>query len=176
MVFGVKGAAKACLVSEKTIRRRLGELAENGATMDSDSGAWQIPLHALLAVGLTPGKPTPGDPDAPVAAPAPAAAPESVTVPVQQSTHHLVDVLSARAPQQEVAERVQLTQIVTVPMDEWKSLTTAAGELAAARAENVWLREIIMMQKALEPAPAPAPSLPAIPEPRRRWWQFMRSA
>lgn len=54
--FTVASAAVACLVDQKTIRRRLDQLEQHGATK-SDDGQWAIPLSALLAVGLTPGKP-----------------------------------------------------------------------------------------------------------------------
>lgn len=52
----VKAAVESCQVSEKTIRRHLPALAEHGAVRDDD-GAWRIPVEALQAVGLRPGKP-----------------------------------------------------------------------------------------------------------------------
>lgn len=54
--FTVRRAVEACQVSEKTIRRHLPALAEHGASVD-DRGRWTIPWSALMAVGLTPGKP-----------------------------------------------------------------------------------------------------------------------
>lgn len=54
--FTVASAAAACLIDQKTIRRRLDQLEQHGA-MKSDDGQWAIPLSALLAVGLRPGKP-----------------------------------------------------------------------------------------------------------------------
>jgi len=53
----VAEASAACLVAAKTITRRLPALREHGAVKDSN-GQWRIPVEALLAVGLTPGKPT----------------------------------------------------------------------------------------------------------------------
>ena len=44
-------------MAAKTITRRLQALQEHGAVKDSN-GQWRIPVEALLAVGLTPGKPT----------------------------------------------------------------------------------------------------------------------
>ena len=55
-MFTVKAAVESCQVSEKTIRRHLPALAEHGAVRDDD-GAWRIPVEALEAVGLRPGKP-----------------------------------------------------------------------------------------------------------------------
>lgn len=59
-VLSVSEAAKACQVAAKTITRRLPALQEHGASKDSD-GHWRIPIEALLAVGLRPGKPTSPD-------------------------------------------------------------------------------------------------------------------
>lgn len=53
--FTITEAAAACAVSRKTITRKLAELADAGAAKDSD-GIWRIPVEALLAVGLHPGR------------------------------------------------------------------------------------------------------------------------
>lgn len=45
-------AAKACGVSVSTMRRRRDALAELGATRHG--GSWQIPISALIALGLMP--------------------------------------------------------------------------------------------------------------------------
>ncbi len=58
--FTVREAAEACQVSRRTIQRRVIDLGAHGAHM-TDAGAWRIPVEALIAVGLTPGKPTPPD-------------------------------------------------------------------------------------------------------------------
>lgn len=88
----ITDAALACQVSRKTITRKLGDLAEHGAAKDDD-GVWRIPVEALLAAGLHPGRSLPSGgsyaPARPAAAaaaapsaPAPAvAAPEMVTIP-----------------------------------------------------------------------------------------------
>lgn len=55
--FSVTQAAEACLVSRKTIVRRLPQLEEFGAWKDSQ-GQWVIPLSALLAADLRPGRPS----------------------------------------------------------------------------------------------------------------------
>jgi hypothetical protein len=53
--FTITEAATACSVSRKTITRKLAELALHGAAKDDD-GIWRIPVEALLAVGLHPGR------------------------------------------------------------------------------------------------------------------------
>ncbi len=53
--FSITDAALACAVSRKTITRKLPELATHGAAKDDD-GVWQIPVEALLALGLHPGR------------------------------------------------------------------------------------------------------------------------
>lgn len=57
----VTEAAQACQVGRKTIVRRMDRLAEHGATKDTQ-GVWHIPIEALLAVGLKPGRPSTGQP------------------------------------------------------------------------------------------------------------------
>ena len=57
--FTITDAATACSVSRKTITRKLPELAGHGAAKDDD-GVWRIPVEALLAVGLHPGRSLPG--------------------------------------------------------------------------------------------------------------------
>jgi len=47
-VFSLQGAADACQVDPKTIRRRREQLEEHRA-IRNDDGSWAIPLRALLA-------------------------------------------------------------------------------------------------------------------------------
>lgn len=83
--FTITDAAAACSVSRKTITRKLSDLSDHGAAKDDD-GVWRIPVEALLAVGLHPGRSVPEVTSAP-ARPAPPAAPappieaETVTIP-----------------------------------------------------------------------------------------------
>ena len=62
VIFTLQGAADACGVDPKSIRRRRQQLEDHGSQRNED-GSWSIPLGALLAAGLHPGKPSP--PDAP---------------------------------------------------------------------------------------------------------------
>lgn len=53
--LGVEDAARACSVSDETIRRRLRAGRLPGARRDGGAvGAWRIPLADLIADGLTP--------------------------------------------------------------------------------------------------------------------------
>jgi hypothetical protein len=84
--FTITEAATACSVSRKTITRKLPEFAGHGAAKDDD-GVWRIPVEALLAVGLHPGRSLPSPitvgarPVAPPPAPMPPVAQDTVTIP-----------------------------------------------------------------------------------------------
>ncbi len=65
--FTVSQAADLCQVSRKSVTRRMSALQAHGAAKDS-LGQWVIPVEALLAVGLRPGRPsgpTQGEPGPP---------------------------------------------------------------------------------------------------------------
>ncbi len=55
--FTVSQAADLCQVSRKSVTRRMSALQDHGAVKDS-LGQWVIPVEALLAVGLRPGRPS----------------------------------------------------------------------------------------------------------------------
>ncbi len=55
-VFTVSEAAEACQVDRRTVTRKLSLLEASGAWKDA-AGQWRIPISALFAVGLRPGKP-----------------------------------------------------------------------------------------------------------------------
>jgi hypothetical protein len=77
-VLGLAQAAKACGVSESTIRRKRPELLAAGATQDSRG--WRIPVPALIQLGLMDRTTAPDAPDSP-----PVAAQEAVTTPATQT-------------------------------------------------------------------------------------------
>lgn len=52
--LGVEDAARACQVSDETIRRRLRAGRLPGARRDGVVGPWRIPLADLIADGFTP--------------------------------------------------------------------------------------------------------------------------
>lgn len=105
--FTITDAATACSVSRKTITRKLPELAGHGAAKDDD-GVWRIPVEALLAVGLHPGRSLPALPSADarplVAAPAPPRPVVQDTVTIPRDRWDDVRIRLARA-EAEAAER-----------------------------------------------------------------------
>jgi hypothetical protein len=105
--FTITDAATSCSVSRKTITRKLAELAIHGAAKDDD-GVWRIPVEALLAVGLHPGRSLPEAGHAtvrPVApAPVPARPVDAETITIPRDRWDDVRIRLARA-EAEAAER-----------------------------------------------------------------------
>ena len=104
--FTITDAATACSVSRKTITRKLPELAGHGAAKDDD-GVWRIPVEALLAVGLHPGRSLQGAapaPKRPVPSPTPARVVERDTVTVSRDRWDDLRIRLARA-EAEASER-----------------------------------------------------------------------
>ncbi len=151
--FTITDAAAACSVSRKTITRKLPELASHGAAKDDD-GVWRIPVEALLAVGLHPGRSLPTgatSPARPVApTPVPARPTELDTVTIPRDRWDDVRIRLARA-EAEAAERglaladarlalraltagPMATRAVSVPGDDHSPIATADGSpLAPSR-------------------------------------------
>ncbi len=105
--FTITDAATSCSVSRKTITRKLPELAGHGAAKDDD-GVWRIPVEALLAVGLHPGRSLPeGASSAPrqvAPAPLPVRAAEQDTITIPRDRWDDVRIRLARA-EAEASER-----------------------------------------------------------------------
>ena len=105
--FTITDAATACSVSRKTITRKLAELAIHGAAKDDD-GVWRIPVEALLAVGLHPGRSLPEAGHATVrpvaAAPVPVRPVDQDTITIPRDRWDDVRIRLARA-EAEAAER-----------------------------------------------------------------------
>ena len=104
--FTITDAATACSVSRKTITRKLPELASHGAAKDDD-GVWHIPVEALLAVGLHPGrslKSAAPTSKRPVPGPTPSRAGEADTVTVPRDRWDDLRIRLARA-EAEASER-----------------------------------------------------------------------
>lgn len=80
--LSITEAAEVCQVGRKTITRRLDSLAHHGADKDAQ-GVWRIPIEALEAVGLRPGRPTPPEGQTQVNDPAPE---PMVSLPLAQVT------------------------------------------------------------------------------------------
>ena len=133
--FTITDAATACSVSRKTITRKLPELAGHGAAKDDD-GVWRIPVEALLAVGLHPGRSVPG-----VAAAARPAAPAPIAA---RPTDH---------------------DTVTIPRDRWDDVRIRLARAEAEAAERgLALADARLALRALTAGPA-ASSPPAADPP-----------
>lgn len=133
--FTITDAATACSVSRKTITRKLPELAGHGAAKDDD-GVWRIPVEALLAVGLHPGRSLP-----------------QVTAPVRPS---------APAPSH---ARPADPETVTISRDRWDDVRIRLARAEAEASERgLALADARLALRALTAGPLPSPAAPSIPE------------
>ncbi len=124
--FTVREAAEACQVSRRTIQRRIIDLGAHGAHM-TDAGAWRIPVEALIAVGLTPGKPA-----APDGAPGgPRMVVELVTIERAEYDRLRHDLAVART---QATERERTIDALSMAMRQIEAATTAPGPPAATEA------------------------------------------
>jgi hypothetical protein len=141
--FTITEAAAACAVSRKTITRKLVDLAAHGAAKDDD-GIWRIPVEALLALGLHPGRSL---------APAgtPTARPSSSAAPVS----------AARAPESTpvVGRLPEVPDMVSVPRDRWDDLRIRLARAEAEAAERALaLADARLALRALTAGPAAVPA------------------
>jgi hypothetical protein len=124
--FTITDAATSCSVSRKTITRKLAELAIHGAAKDDD-GVWRIPVEALLAVGLHPGRSMPEAGHAAVRPAAPAPVPVR---PVDQDT-------------------------ITIPRDRWDDVRIRLARAEAEASERgLALADARLALRALTAGPA----------------------
>jgi len=153
--FSITEAASLCGVHADTIRRKISALAEHGAEKD-ESGAWTIPVEALLAVGLKPGRPAP--PDSP-AQPSPAVA---ATLPEQ-----VVPVAEVEALRNEVAALKHQLELEQVRRETAERLVDVHRE--ALDESRAWRRILEagpssrIAPSAPEPGTQPTPSSPPAP-------------
>lgn len=149
-VMGLAEAAAACGVSVSTIRRRRGELKELGAA--ETARGWQIPVTALIALGLMERTTPPPSPDT---------HPDALKGELEALRAKLADAERRAAIAEAVAterERVIQTQAMALRMLE-ASKTPADTPPAPVGT----------------PADTPAPPQVATPvspapAPRHRWW------
>ncbi len=131
--FTITDAAAACAVSRKTITRKLPELAGHGAAKDDD-GVWRIPVEALLAVGLRPGR----------------SLPESTPVPARPVV----------APARGAPDVAQDT--ITIARDRWDDLRIRLARAEAEASERALaLADARLALRALTAGPASAAPVPA---------------
>ena len=161
--FTITDAATACGVSRKTITRKLSDLATHGAAKDDD-GVWRIPVEALLAVGLHPGRSLPPS-SGRSAAPSAQASPAPATTRAQPSA----------APVTAAAQRLQAPElshpdVVTVPRDRWDDLRLRLAKAEAEAAERASaLADARLALRALTAVPH-TPSPPAVPATQPVAW------
>jgi hypothetical protein len=137
-MFTITDAASACGVSRKTITRKLADLGEHGAAKDED-GIWRIPVEALLAIGLHPGRSLP----APTAPARTLQAPRASAVPEEASSQPV------EAP----------AEVVSVPRAHWDDLRIRLARAEAQASErSLALADARLALRALTAGPAVAPS------------------
>jgi hypothetical protein len=142
--FTITEAATACAVSRKTITRKLADLAEHGAAKDPD-GVWRIPVEALLAVGLHPGRSLPEHRDAQ------AARPRDLGAAVPSTPGPGAASSPQRAP-----------DVVTIPRERWDDLRIRRARAEAEAAERALaLADARLALRALTAGPAAAPAATA---------------
>ena len=133
--FTITDAATACAVSRKTITRKLADLAEHGAAKDED-GIWRIPVEALLAVGLHPGR----------------SVPERRT----DGAPRPVGVQAAPAPRVTGPTGQTGPDMITVSRDRWDDLRIRLARAEAQAAErDLALADARLALRALTAGPAP---------------------
>jgi hypothetical protein len=164
--FTITDAAAACSVSRKTITRKLPELAGHGAAKDDD-GVWRIPVEALLAVGLHPGRSLQGAaapaPKRPAPSPTPARVVERDTVTVSRDRWDDLRIRLARA-EAEASERALALADARLAL---RALTAGPGHGSAGAGTAPGG---ITSPRTLGPAPdveAPVPPVLAGPAPAR---------
>ena len=150
--FSLTAAADATSTSKRTLLRHIDDLTRHGATRD-DTGAWSIPLAALLAAGFTVGAPRTGDTDHQAPERAPGRAPDD--------TDLAAELTALRAALIDAEHRAELAE----------AQRSAALQLAAERAAHV--DSLRLALRALHAAPQPAAVTAAPPDDNhpRRWWR-----
>ena len=129
--FTITDAAAACAVSRKTITRKLPELALSGAAKDDD-GIWRIPVEALLAVGLHPGR--------------------SVPEEQQPKVERAADPVAARPDRPATGP-----EMVTIPRDRWDDVRIRLARAEAEAAErSLALADARLALRALTAGPSRA--------------------
>lgn len=180
-VFTMKEAADVAGVSVSTLRRRRAELEEAGATITS--AGWQVPMTALIAVGLIHGE---GFHVAPPARPSTSPAQSSVEA---ESTARLLE--RVRELETEVQEWRRRAEVAEARAEERRRALDALQ--IANETERMALRMLTGQSShtpqaptapepahrapTREPEASPGPTTPATPqEPRRGFFSRIFSA
>lgn len=149
--FSLTGAADATGTSKRTILRHIDELTRHGAEKDS-TGAWSIPLAALLASGFKVGAPRTSDTEQPAPERAPHEKRNTNPQPSDELDELRTELATVRAELVTAQHRAAL-------LDAERS---AALAVAAEREKHVDSLRVAL--RALEPAPQPQ-RLPTVVEP-----------
>lgn len=186
-VFNLADAAKACQLSQSTLRRKRAELLKAGATFKDN--VWRIPLTTLLELGLMP-RTTPADvtpADSLPAAPVTAFVDGSTQTTMTADDSGLQSELDTmRRELQEYRERALVAESV---LQERDRLLRAKDEVISAQSSALRMLERapeqpqVSQPASTEPTPVSEPdvaapvmapvtrdALPVIPEPRK-WWK-----
>lgn len=180
-VFTMKEAADVAGVSVSTLRRRRTELEEAGATITS--AGWQVPMTALIAVGLIHGE---GFHAAPPARPSTSPAQSSVEA---ESVARLLE--RVRELEAEVQEWCRRAEVAEARAEERRRALDALQ--IANETERMALRmltgqsshitqapatpEAVRPTPTTEPETPPEPTAPVVPpEPRRGFFSRIFSA
>lgn len=152
----ISRAANECAVSRDTIKRRRAAGAFPNAFQNSQR-QWVIPVSDLIAAGLRPGTPKTGD--------------EAPAVPQGNALGHEPDAPGARpraAPDESAELRTQI-EFLQVRLDAESRLRIAAEQNASDLRTS-----LRMLESGLSTVPdhvTDAPSVPASPLRRSRWWR-----
>jgi hypothetical protein len=168
-VLGLAQAAKACGVSESTIRRKRPELLAAGATQDNRG--WRIPIPALVELGLMDRLTAPDAPDSPpVAAQEPAMAPATQS-PMEPLLEALREKLAAAEQRAAVAEAIaeERERIIAVQAQALRMLESSKSTAAVTVAGKPTEQEVAT--PAAEERAESVPDAHAQAKPKRRWWQ-----
>jgi hypothetical protein len=139
-VLGLAEAAKACGVSESTIRRKRPELMAAGAVQDNRG--WRIPIPALVELGLMDRTTAPDTPNSP-----PVPAQEPVTTPATQTP--VAPLLEAlRAQLADAEKRAAVAEAIAAERE--RIIEAQAFALRMLEPPREAVRE--------QPAPTPAPA------------------
>lgn len=153
--LGLAAAAKACGVSESTLRRKRTDLLELGAVQGAKG--WQIPIPALIQLGLMENS-TPPTVEAPERAPEKRV--EAFTLPLYETPSHEVETLKKK-----LAEAEQRAAV--------------AEAIAEERERIIRVQEQALRMLEAAPVTAPAPRQEERPAPvpeqagkKRSWWRW----
>lgn len=109
-VMGLADAARVCGVSVSTVRRKREELVQYGAAQTAKG--WQIPVTALIAVGLMDRTTAPGEPPSVDTPDAPYDASDASDAPIDTRTEPLIELESLRSQLADAERRAAVAEAI----------------------------------------------------------------